>query len=165
MHRDNGYEGELTAGREEIASILEGVADGIRTGTVRLGNDADAVAVSTPDELTLEVELEIEDDESSIELELELEWPVSSETSPVSPLEGSSGDEDEETTLAGATDGSQSPARFEVYRDAGEEWRWRLRHRNGNVIATSGQGYTRKHNALNGLRSVMENSSDAVITD
>ncbi|WP_205427218.1 YegP family protein [Halorussus sp. MSC15.2] len=34
-------------------------------------------------------------------------------------------------------------------------------HRNGNVIATSGEGYTRKHNALKGLRSVMTNAADA----
>lgn len=31
---------------------------------------------------------------------------------------------------------------FEVYVDKAGKWRWRLRHQNGNVIATcGGQGY------------------------
>lgn len=58
MHRTDEYESELTAGNDEIASMLSGVADGIRTGAVRLGDDTDAVTVDTPDELTLEIELE-----------------------------------------------------------------------------------------------------------
>jgi len=33
-----------------------------------------------------------------------------------------------------------SKARFELFEDAGGKPRWRLRHRNGNVIATAGQG-------------------------
>ena len=164
MSRDD-YEDELTADREEIASILSGVADGIRTGAVRLGDSTDAVTVDTPDELTLEIELENEDGEMS--LELELEWTVSSEASPVSSLdvtpEGE--EEEEEIALLGATDGGRSLARFEVYRARDEEWHWRLRHRNGNVIATSDEGYTRKHNALKGLRSVIANSADAAITE
>jgi amphi-Trp domain-containing protein len=64
----------------------------------------------------------------------------------------------------GAGDGTRSMARFEVYRGRDGDWYWRLRHRNGNVIATGGEGYTRKHNALKGLRSVVANSADAAIT-
>lgn len=64
-----------------------------------------------------------------------------------------------------AADGSESLARFEVFLDRGEEWRWRLRHRNGNIIPISGEGYTRKHNAQKGLRSVIEHSSEAEITE
>jgi amphi-Trp domain-containing protein len=162
MPRDD-YEDELTAGREEIASILSGVAEGIRTGAVRLGDSRDAVTVDTPDELTLEMELETEDDEMS--LELELEWTVSSDVSPVSSFDATPEGEDEEIARLGATDVAQSLARFEVYRARDEEWRWRLRHRNGNIIATSGEGYTRKNNALKGLRSVVANSADAEITE
>ncbi|MGB9955645.1 amphi-Trp domain-containing protein [Haloferax prahovense] len=162
MSRDD-YEAELSAGREEIASILSGVAEGIRTGAVRLGDSPDAVTVDTPDELTMEIELETEDDE--ISLELELEWTVSSEASPVSSLDVTPEGEDEEVELLGATDGAQSLARFEVYRARDAEWRWRLRHQNGNIIASSGEGYTRKHNALKGLRSVIANSADAAISE
>ncbi|MFC7027265.1 YegP family protein [Halomicroarcula sp. GCM10025710] len=85
--------------------------------------------------------------------------------SPVSSPDVTPEGEDEETSRLGATDVAQSLARFEVYRARDEEWRWRLRHRNGNIIATSGQGYTRKHNALKGFRSVIANSADATIVE
>lgn len=171
MTRDE-YETELTGGRAEIAAVLEAVADGVRAGDVRLGEGADAVSVEMPEELTLEVELENEDEEMS--LELEIEWPLSGEESPVSAFEESpeatdeeEGDVEEEAAellLAGPTDGPQSMARFELFQDKASEYRWRLRHRNGNVIATSGEGYTRKHNALKGLRSVIANSPEAEIS-
>jgi amphi-Trp domain-containing protein len=64
-------------------------------------------------------------------------------------------------TETGAADDSQSLARFELFEDRGGEWRWRLRHRNGNIIATSGEGYTRKHNAWKGLQSVVRNAPGA----
>ena len=72
---------------------------------------------------------------------------------------------DDLTAHAGAADASQSLARFEVFRDRGDEWRWRLRHRSGNIIATSGEGYTRKHNAWKGLRSVVRNAPGAELTE
>ncbi|WP_436911573.1 DUF1508 domain-containing protein [Halosimplex marinum] len=55
----------------------------------------------------------------------------------------------------------ESRARFELYEDAGGKWRWRLRHRNGNVVADGGQGYTRKHNAQKGMASVRRNALGA----
>lgn len=174
------YETELTGGRAEIAAVLSGVVDGLLAGSVRVGDDEDAIAVDIPEELSLEVELETEDDERS--LELELEWSVPDDGSDVSPAtevvetledeeaeEATADDADGEEATAvlpvGAGDASQSLGRFELYRDRGDEWRWRLRHRNGNVIATSGEGYTRKHNARKGLRSVMQNAPGAEVTE
>ena len=92
------------------------------------------------------------------------------ESSAAEPAESSAAesppvDESETPAVAGTADASGSLARFEVYPDTAGEWRWRLRHRNGNVIATGGEGYTRKHNALKGLRSVMQNSPDAEVTE
>lgn len=58
-----------------------------------------------------------------------------------------------------------SLARFEVFRDRAEEYRWRLVHHNGNVIATSGEGYTSKQNALKGMRSVVSNAPEATVED
>jgi len=56
-----------------------------------------------------------------------------------------------------------SQARFELYQDRGDQWRWRLRHRNGNVIGDSGEGYTRKHNAQKGMQSVRRNALGATV--
>lgn len=64
---------------------------------------------------------------------------------------------------ATSRDGPESKATFELFEDRGGEWRWRLRHDNGNVIATSGQGYASKAGARKGLRSVRRNVSGAPI--
>lgn len=41
---------------------------------------------------------------------------------------------------------------FQVYRDKKREWRWRLKHANQQVIAVSGEGYTRKGTCLLAVR-------------
>ena len=56
-------------------------------------------------------------------------------------------------------------ATFELYQDEAGEWRWRLRHENGNIIADSGEGYTAKAGAVNGIESVKENAPAAPIKE
>jgi amphi-Trp domain-containing protein len=180
------YESELIVTRAETAAVLNGVADGILAGCVRLGDGADAVTIDAPEEIAVEIELETEGDEVSLELEMEWSSPedagaedTESARSPTeatadegdSPIDDTPDDElddtpdDELASRVGAADGSRSLAQFEVFRDRADEWRWRLRHRNGNIIATSGEGYTRKHNAWKGLRSVVQNAPEAEITE
>ena len=160
MSRNHDYESELTATREEIAAVFSGVADGILAGSVRLGDESDAFVVDLPEEITLETEFETEDEELS--LELELEWPRTEiEESTAIITEDSPEGNGDSSVPVGAADASQMLARFELFRDKADEWRWRLRHRNGNIIATSGEGYTRKHNAKKGLRSVIQNAPGA----
>ena len=165
MVEANDYESELTANREEIAAVLSSVEDGILAGSLRLGDGKDAITVAFPEEIALEIEFEAEDDELS--LELELTWPSpKGEESGGSPIEDVREEEEDKLSApVGAADASQALARFEVFRDRAEEWRWRLRHRNGNIIATSGEGYTRKHNAWKGLQSVMKNALEAELTE
>jgi uncharacterized protein YegP (UPF0339 family) len=62
-------------------------------------------------------------------------------------------------------------AKFEIYKDKSKvtdksvEFRWRLIHANGQVIANSGEGYTTKANAMSGISSVKENAPKATIED
>jgi len=56
-------------------------------------------------------------------------------------------------------------ATFKLYKDRAGEYRWRLVHENGNIIADSGQGYTTKANAENGINSVKENAPSAPIEE
>ncbi|TES83241.1 MAG: DUF1508 domain-containing protein [Dehalococcoidia bacterium] len=58
---------------------------------------------------------------------------------------------------------AESMAEFVVYKDKAGEWRWRLVHRNTNIIADSGEGYERKAGAENGIQSVKDNAPDAPI--
>jgi uncharacterized protein YegP (UPF0339 family)/outer membrane murein-binding lipoprotein Lpp len=57
----------------------------------------------------------------------------------------------------------ESSATFDVYRDNADEWRWRLVHTNGNIIAASGQGYSSDRSARRGMRSVKRNSLGAAV--
>jgi len=56
-------------------------------------------------------------------------------------------------------------AKFEIYKDKAGDFRWRLIHTNGQVIANSGEGYKAKANAMSGIESVKENVPDAPVED
>ncbi|ELZ20821.1 hypothetical protein C475_19518 [Halosimplex carlsbadense 2-9-1] len=96
-----------------------------------------------PPEAELEVELDREGDVAS--LDIEMEW------------DDADGDIETDTPV--------SKARFERYEDADDQWRWRLVHDNGNIIADSGEGYTAKQSVTQGLESVKTNAADAVVVD
>ncbi len=53
-----------------------------------------------------------------------------------------------------------NPAAFELYRDKGGEYRWRLLHKNGNVLADGGEGYSSRQNARKGIDSVKQNAGE-----
>lgn len=52
--------------------------------------------------------------------------------------------------------------KFEMYLDKAGEYRFRLKARNGEIIATS-EGYKAKAGCLNGIDSVKKNAPDAEI--
>ena len=54
-----------------------------------------------------------------------------------------------------------SGATFELYEDEAGEYRWRLVHDNGNIIADSGEGYASAQKAEQGIESVKQNAPDA----
>jgi len=58
-----------------------------------------------------------------------------------------------------------SDATFEVYVDEADQWRWRLVHDNGNIIADSGEGYASKQKAKQGIDSVRDNAPEAPVTE
>jgi uncharacterized protein YegP (UPF0339 family) len=56
-------------------------------------------------------------------------------------------------------------AEFEVYQGTDDQYRWRLRSGNGQIIATGGEGYTAKAGALNGIEAVKRDAPTARIDD
>lgn len=44
-------------------------------------------------------------------------------------------------------------AKFEIYPDAAGEWRWRLKARNGRIVA-SGEGYKTQAGAMRGTQAL-----------
>ena len=54
--------------------------------------------------------------------------------------------------------------KFEMYTDKGGEFRFRLKARNGEIIAVS-EGYKAKESCENGIESVQKNAPDAEIVE
>lgn len=52
--------------------------------------------------------------------------------------------------------------KFEVYTDKAGEYRFRLKAKNGQIVAV-GEGYKTKTSCLNGIESVKKNAPDAPI--
>jgi len=58
--------------------------------------------------------------------------------------------------------GAAKNPKFEVYKDKGGQFRFRLKARNGKIIAAS-EGYTSKSGCENGIDSVRRNAPGAAI--
>lgn len=56
------------------------------------------------------------------------------------------------------------PAKFEVYKDASGQFRFRLRASNNEIVAVS-EAYTAKASCMNGIESVKTNAPIAEIED
>ncbi|MFB6293677.1 MAG: HVO_2922 family protein [Halonotius sp.] len=56
-------------------------------------------------------------------------------------------------------------ATFELFTDSADEWRWRLVHENGNIVADSGEGYASRQKCEQGLESVKANAADADVVN
>ena len=54
---------------------------------------------------------------------------------------------------------------FEVYKDTGGEYRWRLQDTNHKIIADSGEGYSSKQKCLDGIEDVRQCVPGATIND
>lgn len=52
--------------------------------------------------------------------------------------------------------------KFEVYKDKAGEFRFRLKARNGEIIAV-GEGYKAKASCLNGIESIRKNAPEASV--
>jgi len=53
---------------------------------------------------------------------------------------------------------------FQLYKDKAGEWRWRLLARNGESIATSGEGYKNKADCRHAI-DLVKASADAEVTE
>ncbi|GAA5052681.1 YegP family protein [Nocardia callitridis] len=54
--------------------------------------------------------------------------------------------------------------KFELFKDANDKFRWRLKAGNGEIIAQS-QAYATTDTAKKGIESVKANAADAAIDD
>ena len=143
MDEETIHESERKRTRRGIASYFKRLARALGRGERVPIDEEQTVTVDPPADTDLEVDVEREGDIVSVELEMA--W------------EEAEGDVETEVVASKAT--------FEVYEDSAEQWRWRLKHRNGNVIADSSEGYASKQKAKQGLDSVRSNAPGAYVED
>ncbi|MFU1780535.1 HVO_2922 family protein [Haloarcula japonica] len=143
MTDETVHESQETRSRRGIASYFRRLANRLSRGEPAPADEEQTVTVTPPAESEFEVEVERED--GTVSLEIEMEW------------DEAEGDIE--------TDVVASKATFEVYEDSAEQYRWRLRHDNGNIIADSGEGYASKQKAEQGLESVKNNAPGAYVVD
>jgi|AntDeeMetagen681_2_1112603.scaffolds.fasta_scaffold03257_2 amphi-Trp domain-containing protein len=117
---------------------LEGVAD--RDGASSEDGDAEGATATAETDVTAETDM-------------------TSETNATTEGAGPA----EETVATDRTGSSERTSRFEIYEDKAGQWRWRLVHWNGNIVADSGEGYFSRSNAERAARSVMRSAPSATI--
>lgn len=54
---------------------------------------------------------------------------------------------------------------FDIYQDKGGDWRWRLRARNGRIVADSAEGYASKRNAYRAVSTTLDTMHEASASD
>ncbi|SEH16608.1 amphi-Trp domain-containing protein [Natronorubrum sediminis] len=158
---------ERTDDRSAVAEMVRTLANALTDGrSIRVSAEEYTASVAIPERIRTEVEVEYEADSDPpvAEFELELEWD---------DPDGSSIDLSErESDTTGVTLADESAenrngrtSRFEVYEDRAEEWRWRLVHWNGNIVADSGEGYASRSNARRAVRNMREIVPSARLED
>ena len=143
------FESEQHLSVAAVAERLREVAEGLEAGALRLGGHA--VTPASTVKFEEEYSAETTDEGITFELELELKW--SSATA--------DGQADH------ANHGSRAAARaagvagkFELFKDVGGKFRFRLKAGNGEIIASS-EAYETKAGAQNGIKSVRTNAPTA----
>lgn len=53
--------------------------------------------------------------------------------------------------------------KFEIYADASDKYRWRLKASNGQTVASSGESFDSQSNAKRAAENVQENAGGASI--
>ena len=61
--------------------------------------------------------------------------------------------------------GDKRGLKFEVYQDVKMQYRWRLKAANGQVIATSGQGYKAKADCVNAVEIIKQGAATAKVEE
>jgi len=143
MPEEEIFEAEDKRSRRGLATYFRRLARRLSRGEPVPVDEEQTVTVEMAADPELEVEVEQEGEMMS--LEIEVEWPAA------------------EGTID--TEAHASKATFDLYEDNAEQWRWRLVHDNGNIIADSSQGYSSNQKASQGLESVRKNAPGAFVVD
>ena len=148
-HRAAQAEAKRDAAIEEMESTTERDAAEHRAAQAEAERDAainEVKANDERDERIADLEKKLAAREREIE---ELQGELSDKSS------------DRNALVAGIEDLRTSESQFELYEDRGGRWRWRLRHRSGDVIAASNRGHEQPNPAQTAIRAVRRDALGA----
>ena len=146
------FESEQHLSVAAVARRLREVADGLEAGALQLGGHAVTPAATVKFEE--EYSAETTDEGTTFELELELKWNSTAD-----------GQADHAGHGSHAAARAAGPAgKFELFKDVGGKFRFRLKAGNGQIIASS-EAYETKAAAQNGIKSVRTNAPTGRIDD
>ena len=131
-----------------MARRLREVAEGLGAVGLRLGDHA--VTPASTVKFEEEYSAETIDEGITFELELELKWRSSS----------AEGRGTSELRLTSRSEDGRGGGKFELFKDVGDKFRFRLKAGNGQIIASS-DAYETKAAAQNGIKSVQTNAPTA----
>ncbi|MDZ5811429.1 HVO_2922 family protein [Halorubrum sp. AD140] len=143
MPEETIHEAKRSRSRQALATYFRRIAEALGRGEPVPIDDAGTVTVDPAAESDVEIELEREDGVVHFEVGVEFD------------------EADGEIDV----DAAASKATFELYADSADQWRWRLRHDNGNIVADGGEGYADKRDAKSGIESVQRNAPGAHVID
>jgi amphi-Trp domain-containing protein len=141
------FESEQQLPVAAVARRLREVAEGLDAGTLKSGGQV--VSPASTVKFEEEYSSETTDEGIVFELELELKWSAAA-------------DVDHGSRAAAKAAGVAG--KFELYKDVGGKFRFRLKAGNGQIIASS-EAYQTKAAALNGIKSVRTNAPTGSIDD
>ena len=61
--------------------------------------------------------------------------------------------------------GKGGAMKFEIYRDAAKEYRWRLKAPNGQIVASASEGYKAKADCEKAIESIKKGAAGAKVED
>jgi len=143
------FESEQQLSLAAVARRLREVAEGLEAGALQLGDNV--VTPTSPVKFEEEYSAETTDVGVTFELELELKWSSASH-----------GEADRSSQAAAKAAGVAG--KFELFKDVGGKFRFRLKAGNGQIIAIS-EAYETKAAAQNGIKSVRTNAPTGRIDD
>ena len=148
-HRAAQAEAKRDAAIEEMESTTERDAAEHRAAQAEAERDAAIDEVKANDERGERI--------------ADLEKKLAAREREIEELQGELSDKssDQDALVAGIEDLRTSESQFELYEDRGGRWRWRLRHRSGDVIAASNRGHEQPNPAQTAVRAVRRDALGA----
>ena len=137
----------------------------LRIADIRLNGKSAAAGVEKPANAKADERRKVEEaaarqaaEDAALAAKLAVAAPAEGAAPEVAAPDAAAPETEAAETEAAETKSSRA---FEIYEDKAGQWRWRLRARNGELVAMSEQGFTTKAGVVRALDVVRRNTAEA----